>query len=92
MPKYSVEIKGIQPLIEHSINSMMLSKSNKVKSSTHDPAEEAEPEDLQGLRGIIHASGGIRPGQSRARPMRRLSLGAPTKQAVVGGKWVEIKR
>ena len=62
MPKYSVEIKGIQPLIEHSINSMMLSKSNKVKSSTHDPAEEAEPEDLQGLRGIIHASGGIRPG------------------------------
>ena len=61
MPKYSVEIKGIQPLIEHSINSMMLSKSNKVKSSTHDPAEEAEPEDLQGLRGIIHDHSSRRP-------------------------------
>jgi hypothetical protein len=46
MSKYNVEIKGVQPLIEHSINGMIAANENKaanrkIKSSEYDPASDA---------------------------------------------------
>lgn len=42
MTKLNVEIKGIKPLMMHSTAAMLKPKSKKVKSSEHDPVEEAK--------------------------------------------------
>ena len=39
--KLSVTIKGTKPLMQHSTAGMLIPKSKKVKSSEHDPEEEA---------------------------------------------------
>lgn len=41
MTSFDVEIKGERPLLMHSTAGMLKPKSNKVKSSEHDPEEEA---------------------------------------------------
>lgn len=38
---FEVEIKGTRPLLMHSTAAMLKPKSNKVKSTVHDPVEEA---------------------------------------------------
>ena len=42
MTKLDVEIKGVKPLMMHSTAGMLVPKSKKVKSSEHDPEEEAK--------------------------------------------------
>jgi hypothetical protein len=42
MIEIDVEIKGIQPLLMHSTAAMLIPKSKKIKSSEHDPEEEAK--------------------------------------------------
>jgi len=41
MTSFDVEIKGTRPLLMHSTAAMLKPKSNKVKSSEHDPVVEA---------------------------------------------------
>ena len=42
MTTLDVVIKGSRPLLMHSTAAMLIPKSNKVKSSEHDPVKEAE--------------------------------------------------
>lgn len=42
MTSYDVEIKGVRPLLMHSTDAMKKPKSMSVKSSEHDPVEEAK--------------------------------------------------
>lgn len=42
MTTLDVTIKGTRPLLMHSPSSMLKSKSSKIKSSEHDPVEEAK--------------------------------------------------
>jgi hypothetical protein len=42
MTQLDVTIKGTRPLLMHSTAAMLKPKSNKVKSSEHDPVEEAK--------------------------------------------------